>query len=397
MKKLLSALVLIAVLMSACFVGAMPASAAKINYDDFDIYDGILVEYLGPGGDVVIPSKDADGNPVTEIDSKAFYENNDITSVVIPEGIKKIGSEAFSFCGYLEKVSLPYSLEKCGISTFRRSPSISKIIIPAKLKDVPQDFCSGCTSLTEVVISYGVETIGVFAFCDMKALERIVFSSTVKEIYGLALANNTSDKTEVIICNPRCQLGYMNGYRTNDGKFSGKEYVSPFGSPSHKKTAWTFTVPADSVVETQLKEYNNPNFRIIPEKDKSYFDELPENQEGYGIQSADDAKQEANTINDADKGSENGDKGDETDNGSTEKGDTAASLDLTKILIILGAAFGGLILLIVIIVVVIIIVKNNKKKKKAAAKAARRAAKKAAEEAPVEEAPVDEVPADEAE
>ena len=394
MKKLLSALVLIAVLMTACFVGAMPTAAAT-NYDDFDIYDGILVEYLGPGGDVVIPSKDADGNPVTEIDGKAFYDNDDITSVVIPEGITKIGSEAFSFCDYLEKVSLPYSLEKCGISVFRRSPAISKITIPAQLKDVPQDFCSGCTSLTEVVISYGVETIGVYAFCDMKNLERIVFSSTVKEIFGYAIANNMSDKTEVVICNPMCELGYMNGYRTNDGGLTGKEYKSPFTSPQHKKTAWTFIVPAGSTVAQDIEGYDNPNFRVRT-ADKTYFDELPENQSDFGVQSAEDAQAEIEQEQEEEEG------GNENNGNAATNNGASASFDLTKILIILGAAFGGLILLIVIIIVVVIVVKNNKKKKKAAAKAARRAAKKAAEEAPVdeavvEEAPVDEVPTEDAE
>ena len=384
MKKLLSALVLIAVLMTACFAGAMPAAAAEINYDDFDIYDGILVEYMGAGGDVVIPSKDAEGNPVTEIDSKVFFDNDDITSVVIPEGIEKIGSSAFEGCDYLESATLPYSLEKCGISIFRMCPAITKMVVPAQLKDVPQDFCAGCTSLTEIVISYGVETIGVYSFCNMKNLERIVFSETVKEIYGLALANSTSEKTEVVICNPMCELGYMNGYRNNGlgSDNTGKEFRAPFISPQHKKTSWTFIVPEGSTVAKDLEAYNDPNYRIRT-ADKTYFDELPENQSDFGVQSADDVERP-----DENKDDENGGDNNNNDN---------SSFDLTKILIIVGAIFGGIILLIVIIVVVVIILKNNKKKKKAAAKAARRAAKKAAEEAPVEEAPVDEVPTEDAE
>ena len=43
MKKLLSMLVIICVLFTACFVGAMPAAAAEVNYDDFDIYDVFLL------------------------------------------------------------------------------------------------------------------------------------------------------------------------------------------------------------------------------------------------------------------------------------------------------------------------------------------------------------------
>ncbi len=387
MKKLLSMLILICVLMSACFVGAMPASAAKINYDDFDIYDGILVEYIGDGGDVVVPSEDADGNPITEIDSRAFRGNDDITSVIISEGITKMGYEVFENCTYLESVTLPFSLEECGYSTFRNCRMLESITIPSNLKSVPQDFCSGCVSLKEVVISYGVETIGVLAFCSMESLERIVFSETVKEIYGDALSNSMSEKTEVVICNPMCELGYMNGYEGNKG------YKSPFASPIHKVTTWTFIVPEESAVAKDLEKFNIKSSKIR-EAAQSYFDDLEENQKDYGVQSPDEVQIDNDPDIEKNEGGNNA--GANTNNGS---------LDLTQLLLIFGIAFGGLILLIIIIVVVVVIVNSNKKKKKAAAKAARRAAKKAAmkaeaasvEEAPVEEAPVDEVPADDAE
>ena len=410
MKKLLSMLVIICVLISACLVGAMPAAAAEINYDDFDIYDGILVEYLGEGGDVVIPAKDAEGNPVTEIDSRAFMDNDTITSVVIPEGITKLGSEVFQYCDYLETVSLPFSLEKSGISTFRFCPSLTKIEIPSSLKNIPQDFCSGCSALSEIILSYGVETIGVYSFSGMKNIDRIVIPASVTDIFGFAFSNSTMDECDVYICNPLCEVGYMNGYR--NGSITGKEYNYSFASPEHKRTSWTIYVPKGSVVAEDMNKQNekftNLNYRIR-EAEQSVFDALPENQKDYGYQ---DVKPE-NEDNDGDgvadgntDGQQGGNNGANNTVGGLLGGNTSngGAFSFNQILILVGIIFGGLILIIVIVVVVVIVVKNNKKKKKAAAKAARRAAKAAAEapveevveEAPVEEI-VDEVPTEDAE
>ena len=405
MKKLLSMLVIICVLFTACFVGAMPTAAAEINYDDFDIYDGILVEYIGEGGDVVIPAKDADGNPVTEIDSRAFQDNDTVTSVVIPEGITKIGGECFQYCDYLETVSLPYSLEKCGFSTFRQCVSLTKIEIPSSLKDVPQDFCSGCSALTEVILSYGIETLGVYSFCGMKNLDRIVIPASVTDLFGFAFSNCTMAECDVYICNPLCEVGYMNGYR--NGSITGKEYLYSFASPEHARTAWTIYVPKGSVVAEDILKQNEQhttlNYRVR-EVEQSVFDALPENQKDYGYQGVKDE----NVDNDGDgvaDGNTGDNAGDSTNNGGNGilGGNTSngGGLDFNQILILVGIVFGGLILIIVIVVVVAVVLKNNKKKKKAAAKAARRAAAKAAEEvveeAPVAEEIVDEIPTEDAE
>ena len=74
MKKLLASVITLLLLVSCCLIAAFPTSATDINYDDFDIIDGVLLEYVGPGGDVVVPAVDEDGNPVTRIDTKAFRD-----------------------------------------------------------------------------------------------------------------------------------------------------------------------------------------------------------------------------------------------------------------------------------------------------------------------------------
>ncbi len=59
------------------------------NINDFVIENGVLKEYKGQGGDVVIPEG------VTSIGAWAFKYCSSLASVVIPEGVTSIGDEAF--------------------------------------------------------------------------------------------------------------------------------------------------------------------------------------------------------------------------------------------------------------------------------------------------------------
>jgi hypothetical protein len=73
------------------------------NNGDFEIEDGILVKYHGSSPDVVIP----DG--VTKIGKNAFRNCASLTSVDIPDSVTSIGYGAFYGCKSLISVTTPYS------------------------------------------------------------------------------------------------------------------------------------------------------------------------------------------------------------------------------------------------------------------------------------------------
>ena len=65
---------------------------------------------------------------VEEIDNGAFHNQNQMTSVTIPETVKKIGS-SFNYCTSLTKIEIPSSVETISTGCFNNSSNLKQIII----------------------------------------------------------------------------------------------------------------------------------------------------------------------------------------------------------------------------------------------------------------------------
>jgi len=110
--------------------------------------DGVIIEkYRGKEKDVVVPAE-INGLPVVMID-KAFSMSN-VTSVVIPEGVTDIGSNAFYGCGDLVSVTLPGSIIRIGGSVFP-SNSLTDVKIPSGTKIMYVSYYTGNTGIRNAV------------------------------------------------------------------------------------------------------------------------------------------------------------------------------------------------------------------------------------------------------
>ena len=102
------------------------ANENGINFsalEEFIVENGVLIEYNGSGGDIVIPGD----MRITSIGKYVFCNNQSITSVKIPDGIELIGDGAFMECTNL-KVCLfltnyfriaPYAFGGAGFITLK--------------------------------------------------------------------------------------------------------------------------------------------------------------------------------------------------------------------------------------------------------------------------------------
>lgn len=155
------------------------ANENGINFsalEEFIVENGVLIEYNGSGGDIVIPADMG----ITSIGEYVFYNNQSITSVTIPEGIGNIGESAFGLCSNLTHISLPDTLWKIQPFAFASS-GVTEVIIPPKCSIYMYAFRS-CYNLTKVVFKEGVSELEADIFEDCNSLKTIILPTTIKNI-----------------------------------------------------------------------------------------------------------------------------------------------------------------------------------------------------------------------
>ena len=160
------------------------------NASDFIIENGVLKKYVGPGGDVIVPSG------VTKIDgywsrifNGAFKECSTVTSVVIPEGVTEISHGAFSRCKELRSVVLPKSLTKIGRFAFSDCINLKEIFIPEGITEIDEYTFYSCENLDRIVFPEKLRSIGTQAFYNCKSLKRLQFPDSLADIQESAFEN----------------------------------------------------------------------------------------------------------------------------------------------------------------------------------------------------------------
>ncbi len=132
-------------------------------------------------------------NSLIEIGANAFSSLSSLMVVDFPNGsnLKTIGDEAFYNCAKLETFSIPSSVEYIGEKAFRSDKKLNSIIIiPENVSVIPFHCFYGCSSLSTVVLHDHISRIEERAFDGCTALENIdtEFLETVDYIGPLAFS-----------------------------------------------------------------------------------------------------------------------------------------------------------------------------------------------------------------
>ena len=110
-------------------------------------------------------------------------------NVVIPDGVKAIGDEAFENDTLMESVSIPNSVTYIGYEAFSGCTALKSIMIPDSVTETATHVFSGCTSLVSVQLSNRLTALSsnIFSYCD--SLERITLPNSLKSIGAGALSS----------------------------------------------------------------------------------------------------------------------------------------------------------------------------------------------------------------
>ncbi len=104
------------------------------------------------------------GSDIKEIGDLAFYACNSLKNVHFPEKLLSIGDMAFYKCFSLKEITLPKSLCKLGNNVFTAS-GIKSATVLCDLKECGTDIFSQCNKLSKLTFNEGVKHIGdKFAF-----------------------------------------------------------------------------------------------------------------------------------------------------------------------------------------------------------------------------------------
>ena len=123
-KKWFAALLMVAVLVCACWTGAVAEDEERETFTvgdyEYALLDDGTVEITGYSGDAqTFTIKDMlDGKKVTAIGDNAFSFHFFLTGVIIPSSVTSIGNMAFSSCGSLKRVTIPNSVTTIGDAAF---------------------------------------------------------------------------------------------------------------------------------------------------------------------------------------------------------------------------------------------------------------------------------------
>ena len=168
--------------------GVVVASGAAGENVTWDLYsDGTMV--IGGTG----PMEDYEQMPTP------WLRNRDnITTVVIEDGVTNIGTHAFQGCSSLTSVTIGNSVTSIGKQTFFQCSNLISVTIPDSVTSIGTRAFRGCSSLTSITIPDSVTNIGDEVFCDCNGLTSATIGSGITSIVWSTF-NSCSNLTSVTI------------------------------------------------------------------------------------------------------------------------------------------------------------------------------------------------------
>jgi len=183
----------------------IPESVTRIGYRSFSHCSLLRT--------VIIPPS------VTAIGDNAFAKCTSLTSITIPSSVVMIGYYAFSDCTSLKSISIP-SVKVIGKGLFRGCVSLKCVNIPSSVTSMAALSFSFCSSLTNITIPSSVTTIDQNTFRNCSSLASINISLS-SDMPCLAITKLRRDKNYLI--NPN--VGTLLQLLSNKARCNPKEHL----------------------------------------------------------------------------------------------------------------------------------------------------------------------------
>ena len=131
-------------------------------------------------GNVTIPSV-IYGYRVKSIGYRSLRKTN-ITSVVIPNGIETIGTEAFEQCSKLTSIDIPNGIKTIGAEAFKTCSLLETARIPESVQTIYSEVFKNCYKLHTVVFEDGITKVGSYMFDNCSSLVSVDLPNSINSI-----------------------------------------------------------------------------------------------------------------------------------------------------------------------------------------------------------------------
>ena len=143
-----------------------------------------VVRYTGIWKAIAVPST-LQGMPVSSVGPLAFkrerghdlpFVRQPLTSVLLPDGLIRIGDRAFEGCWELPEVKIPDSVTWIGNEAFDGCTMLKEIALPDGLTHIGDFAFNSCAGVTEIRIPDSVTEMGANPFTSCKHLQKVEIS-----------------------------------------------------------------------------------------------------------------------------------------------------------------------------------------------------------------------------